>query len=120
MESLPLKITDVSLKLSEEGSPEHTLATGLVVYNHGLKVRIRVMKSQNGPFAKLPNFRVGDGDGAKFFDYVFFGGEVAKALRDDLNDKVITEYDHKVKQYADEADAVQSTAAADDDSPFEK
>lgn len=120
MESLPLRITDVSLKLSEEGSPEHTLASGIVVYNHGLKVRVRVMKSQNGPFAKLPNFRVGQAEEAKFFDYVFFGGEVAKALRDDLNDKVIAEYDHKVKQYADETDAVQSTATADDDTPFDK
>ncbi|MCK5292499.1 MAG: hypothetical protein KAR39_10855 [Thermoplasmata archaeon] len=120
MESLPLKITDVSLKLSEEGSPEHTLATGIVEYNYGIKVRVRVMKSQNGPFAKLPNFRVGAGDTAKFFDYVFFGGAAAKALRDNLNAKVIASYDHKVAEFAEEAEAVEATATVSDDTPFEK
>ncbi len=120
MESLSLKITDVSLKLSEEGTPEHTLATGIVIYNHGLKVRVRVMKSQNGPFAKLPNFRVGEGDKARFFDYVFFGGEAAKALRDNLNAKVIAAYDHKVAEFSDEAEAVEVTGTASDDTPFEK
>jgi DNA-binding cell septation regulator SpoVG len=118
-EDLVLKITKVDLELKPEG-PAHTLATGTVTYNSGLKVRIRVMDSQKGPFAKLPNFRIGEGNDAKFFDYVFFTGDNPKALRDDLNAKVIAEYNHIVTQYA-EGEGVTSTDATDaeDDSPFE-
>jgi len=115
-----LKITKVNLELRPEG-PAHTLATGIVIYNGALKVRIRVMDSKKGPFAKLPNFRIGEGKEARFFDYVFFGGENPKALRDDLNAKVIAEYDHIVAQYA-EGEGVTTTDAtddADDDTPFD-
>ena len=117
MESLPLKITKVNLNLSTDG-PDHTLATGQVIYNGALKIRIRVMTGANGPFAKLPNFRIGTGETAKFFDYVFFGGDDPKALRDNLNEKVIAEYNHIVEQYV-EGDPVEVTQQADDDTPFE-
>lgn len=120
MEDHVLKITNVSLELKPEG-PAHTLATGTVTYNSGLKIRIRVMDSQKGPFAKLPNFRIGEGKEAKFWDYVFFTGSNPKALRDDLNAKVVAEYNHMVAQYA-EGEGVTATDATDDaedDSPFE-
>lgn len=118
-EDLSLKITKVDLQLKTDG-PAHTLATGSVTYNHGLRVRVRVMDSKTGPFAKLPNFRIGEGEAAKFFDYVFFTGDNPKALRDDLNAKVVAEYNHIVAQYA-EGEAVTSGDAkdADDDSPFD-
>jgi len=120
-EHLPLKITKVNLNLSKDG-PEHTLATGQVIYNGGLKIRIRVMDGKNGPFAKLPNFRMGDGAEARWFDYVFFGGNSPKALRDDLNAKVVAEYNHIVAQY-EEGEAVDTKTAdadaGDDDSPFD-
>lgn len=119
-EDLTLKITKVNLELKPEG-PAHTLATGIVIYNSALKIRIRVMDSKKGPFAKLPNFRMGEGKEVKFFDHVFFGGDNPKALRDDLNAKVIAEYDHIVAQYA-EGEGVSTTDAtddADDDAPFD-
>lgn len=119
-EDLTLKITKVDLELKPEG-PAHTLATGTVTYNAGLKIRVRVMDSKKGPFAKFPTFRIGEGNKAKFFDHVFFTGDSPKALRDDLNDKVITEYDHIVAQYA-EGEGVTSTDASDDasdDAPFD-
>lgn len=114
-----LKITSVDLELRPDG-PAHTLATGTVVYNAGLKVRIRVMDSKKGPFAKLPNFRIGEGKEATFFDYVFFTGDNPKALRDDLNAKVVAHYNFIVAQYA-EGEGVTATDATDaeDDTPFE-
>ena len=123
METLPLKITKVNLNLSKDG-PAHTLATGQVIYNSALKIRIRVMDGVNGPFAKLPNFRIGEGKDAKFIDYIFFGGDNPKALRDDLNAKVVAEYNHIVTQYED-AEAVEVNQAAtstdaDDDTPFDE
>lgn len=120
-ENLPLKITKVNLNLSK-GGPEHTLATGQVIYNGALKIRIRVMDGKNGPFAKLPNFRMGDGNDARWFDYVFFGGDNPKALRDDLNAKVVAEYNHIVSQY-EEGEAVDTKTAdteTDDDTPFDE
>jgi hypothetical protein len=116
---LSLQITKVNLELKPEG-PAHTLAAGTVVYNHGLKIRVRVMDSKTGPFAKLPSFRIGEGNEAKWFDYVFFSGGDPKALRDDLNAKVVAEYNHIVAQYAEgEAVATTDTTDTEDDSPFD-
>ena len=95
-ESLLLKITDVEIRLAKEGSPESTLATGRVTYNDGLHIRVRVMKStKNGPFGKMPNFRIGDGDAARWFDYAYFGGPNARKLREEFNTAVVASYEAK-------------------------
>lgn len=95
-ESLLLKITDVEIRMAGEDAPESTLATGRVVYNHGLFIRVRVMKStKNGPFGKMPNFRIGEGDAARWFDYVYFGGPNARALREEFNTAVVKAYQAK-------------------------
>jgi len=121
-DSLLLKITDVEIRLASADSPESTLATGRVTYNHGLHIRVRVMKStKNGPFGKMPNFRIGDGDAARWFDYAYFGGPNARKLREEFNTAVVASYEAKagilgqaVEVVADEA----PEATEVDDTPF--
>ena len=121
-ESLLLKITDVEIRLASDSSPESTLATGRVVYNHGLIIRIRVMKStKNGPFGKMPNFRIGEGDGARWFDYTYFGVPNARKLREEFNTAVVAAYEAKagILGQAVEVAADESPDATEvEDTPF--
>ena len=121
--SLPIRVTNVTLKLAGDDSPDSTLATGLAEVNGGLAIRIRVLKSKDGPFAKMPNFRIGEGDDARWFDYVFPTGEYGREIRNHINERVLKEYNHKLETYTDEVvvdEAETADADASDDSPFDE
>ena len=123
--SLPIQCTDVRLRLAGDSSPDSTLATGSVELNKGLAVRIRVLKSSKGPFVKMPNFRIGDGDDAQWFDYVFPIGEYGKEIRQHINDYVLKEYEHKLTMADEEATAEatetpEAASEAGEDTPFEE
>lgn len=123
--SLPIQCTDVRLRLAGDSSPDSTLATGSVELNKGLAVRIRVLKSSKGPFVKMPNFRIGDGDDAQWFDYVFPIGEYGKEIRQHINDYVLKEYEHKLTMADEEATAeatetAEAATEAGEDTPFEE
>ena len=122
--SLPLTITNVDIRLPGEKTPESTLATGLVTYNGSINIRVRVLRSKNGPFPKMPNFRIGDGDAARWFDYVFFTGDHQEALRKDFQETVVAMYNAKAKVLgkeivsAEEAEVVADAELAAGDEPF--
>lgn len=123
--SLPIQCTDVRLRLAGEDSPDSTLATGTVEVNSGLAIRIRILKSKTGPFVKMPNFRIGEGENAQWFDYVFPVGKYGAAIRNHVNEYVLKEYNHKLAMAEEEAttEATEETAEADasaDDSPFDE
>lgn len=123
-QSLPLEITNVSIRLPGEKTPKSTLATGLVVYNGHLNIRIRVLHSKNGPFPKMPNFRIGEGDAAKWYDYAFFTGDHGEALRNDFQERVIAMYNAKVSVLgvkpvvAEEVVIEAGAELGEDDEPF--
>ena len=121
-EGLLLKITDVEIRMPSDTSPESTLATGRVTYNHGLHIRIRVMKStKNGAFGKLPNFRIGEGDAARWFDYAYFGGPNARKLREEFNTAVVASYEAKAGILGQAVEVVADTAPEGtevEDTPF--
>ena len=123
--SLPIQCTDARLRLAGEKSPDSTLATGSVEVNGSLAIRIRVLKSKSGPFVKMPNFRIGQGEDASWCDYVVPVGEHGAAIRQHINDYVLKEYNHKVEMAAEEAtteaatETAEATAEAGDDSPFD-
>lgn len=121
--TLPLTITNVSIRLPGEKTPESTLATGLVTYNESLNIRIRVLRSKNGPFPKMPNFRIGDGESARWFDYVFFTGDHQEALRKDFQDRIIAMYNAKAtvlgkEVVTSEEVSIEADAELGDDEPF--
>lgn len=120
--SLPIRVTNVTLKLRSDDSPDSTLATGLVELNSILNIRGRILKSKDGPFWKMPNFRIGEGDGARWYDYVFPTGEQGRELRDHINAKAVGHYELLLKNLSEEEEtSVESDAElAEKDTPFEE